>query len=493
MASLNRAIRTPEIFTHGGTTAVKISKENQLRRSVLSCLLWEDEFYEDGQEIAKRIQGLAAECSSHFVYELAMEARHIHGLRHVPLLLILSLLKRKDPVIIKEDQAAGIQGVRVKHAIANIIRRPDEMAELLTMYWHLGNENKKKPKGQGHLADRQLRDGLALAFAKFDEYSLAKYDHQGRGVTMRDVMFLSHPKPRNEAQAVLFKKVAEKKLTVPDTWEVALTRAGSDPDAKKAAWTRLAENTVNLNFKDRDGRLGYMAVLRNIRNMEQAGVDPKLIRECILLRRGADLVFPYRYIAAAKHNPKYEDELNTAFLDSFSMNKIEGKTILIVDISGSMGAGLSYRSEMRRIDAACAIAALAREAFADVRIYATAGDDWKKKHATGLVPNRRGFALMEAIPRMNRELGGGGVFTRQCLEYVEKEEKTADRLILFTDEQDTSGERATKSVVPFAKINYLVNVASARNGVGYGHWIHLDGFSDGILKYIQAIEELGYK
>ena len=86
--------KAPPIFTHEGAKAVHINPIQQLRRSVLACLLFENEFYEDGIEIAKRIIDTAAQCKPEDVAALAIEARRIFGLRHAPLLLLLDLIKR---------------------------------------------------------------------------------------------------------------------------------------------------------------------------------------------------------------------------------------------------------------------------------------------------------------------------------------------------------------------------------------------------------------
>ena len=108
-----------------------------------------------------------------------------------------------------------------------------------------------------------MRKGLARAIAKFDEYELAKYDRDS-AVKLRDVLRLVRPTPKDEAQSALWKRVKERTLTMPDTWEVALS-GGAD---KKATFERLL----------RERKLGYLALLRNLRNMVQAGVDVDLVR-----------------------------------------------------------------------------------------------------------------------------------------------------------------------------------------------------------------------
>ena len=81
--------------THGGQPAFGHQSDFQtLRRSVLSCLLWEREFYESGVSIAERIEKCAAKVSVKDLVAVTLEARSVHNLRHVPLLLLCELVKR---------------------------------------------------------------------------------------------------------------------------------------------------------------------------------------------------------------------------------------------------------------------------------------------------------------------------------------------------------------------------------------------------------------
>ncbi len=429
----NTAPKSQPIFTHEGAKAVRINPIQQLRRSVLSCLLWEDEFYEDGKTIADRIRETAALCSEEDVARLAIEARRTHGLRHAPLLLLLDLAKRGGH---------GVAGV-----INATLKRADDLTELVNLYWTF-NPNKPLTK--------QMKLGLATALGKLDEYQLAKYDRAGK-VRLRDVLFLTHAKPEGDEQTALFKRLAEGELKTPDTWEVALS-GGAD---KKEAFTRLLT----------EGKLGYLALLRNLRNMVQAGVDEELIKNAILARKGADMVFPFRFTAAARVVPQLERALDEALIASVKGNTFSGKTIVLVDVSGSMAAALSSKSDLRRQDAA---ATLASVIDGDVRVAA---------FDTGVreVPHRLGMAGVDAILRG----GGGGTDIGRAVQWAN--DKPHDRLIVITDEQS-----ATRVPSPKAKHAYMINVASARNGVGYGNgWLHLDGFSESVLRYIRAIEAEG--
>ena len=112
---LNRP-KTYQAKTHeGGPAVYHHSAEEQLRRSVMSCMLWEDTFYEGGQSIGDRIDTLATQVKPSVLADMAVEARHDMKLRHVPLLLLSALAK------------VGSGTSLVSETIAKVISRPDEM------------------------------------------------------------------------------------------------------------------------------------------------------------------------------------------------------------------------------------------------------------------------------------------------------------------------------------------------------------------------------
>lgn len=428
------------IKTHEGAPAVPhISPIQQLRRSVLSCLLWEREFYEDGKAIADRISETVAQCRASDVAALAVEARSSFNLRHVPLLLLDAMARCRVP-------GYGADLRSFSDVVAQVIHRPDDMTELLAIYWRDGR--KKLPNG--------FRRGLAKAFNKFDAYQIRKYASRDGAVKLRDVLFLAHPEPADAEQAATWKALAEGTLEPADTWEVALS-GGAD---KREAFERLL----------RDGRLGYLAVLRNLRNMTAAGVDLGLIRDAILARKGAHRVLPFRYVAAARACPQLEPAIDQALLAAIGdLPELPGLTIVLVDVSGSMDAQLSAKSDMRRIDAAAALASIVR--CADLRVFTFSMD-------TVLVPPRRGMAGVDVVIRSQLHGGtylGGAMNKMNMVPH--------DRIIVITDEQ--SHDRVPD---PVARHAYMINVASARNGVGYGRWTHIDGFSEQVIRFIVAHE-----
>jgi 60 kDa SS-A/Ro ribonucleoprotein len=440
MAKLNIFKRFKKARTHEGAPAKTFGPEAQLRRSIMNFMLWEDEFYEDGEAIADRIQALVPKVAPETVAQIAIDAREKSKLRHAPLLLVRAMA------------ASEKHRALVAQTLERVIQRPDEMTEFLAIYWSdvlgLQQQRKKRP------VPAQVKKGLAKAFAKFDAYQLAKYDRDGP-VRLRDVLFITHAKPANADQAKIWKQLVDGTLASPDTWEVQLS-AGSD---KKETFERLIA----------EKKLGALALLRNLRGMLHAGVTKKTIGRALEEMR-TDRVLPYRFIAAARYAPDMEPELEKAMFRTLDGHKrLEGKTRLLIDVSGSMSAPMSARSEMLRLDAATGLAALVREIAEDVEIF-TFSDNVKK------VPPRRGFALRDAVvqsqPHNSTYLGKA----------VAAIDEKGTRLIVITDEQSHDTVPAPKGK------GYMINVASAKNGVGSGDWTRVDGFSEAVIDWIIAQE-----
>lgn len=440
MAKLNIFKRKSQARTHEGAPARTFGPEQQLRRSIMNCMLWEDQFYEDGLAIADRIQALVPKVAPETVAQIAVETREKGKLRHAPLLLVRAMA------------ASEKHRPLVAQTLERIVQRPDEMTEFLAIYWSdvIGplQQRKKRP------VPAQVKKGLAKAFAKFDAYQLAKYDRDGP-IRLRDVLFITHAKPANADQAKVWKQLVDGTLASPDTWEVSLS-AGAN---KKETFERLIA----------DKKLGSLALLRNLRGMLSAGVAKKTIAGALDEMR-TDRVLPYRYVAAARYAPDFEPELEKAMLRSLEGHaKLEGATRILVDVSGSMDAPMSARSEMTRMDAACGLAVLAREICDDVEIF-TFSDRVVK------VPPRRGFALRDAIVQSQQH---GGTLLGQAVKEVDEKDT---RLIVFTDEQAHDPVGAPKGE------GYMINVAAYRNGVGAGDWTRVDGFSESVIDWIIASE-----
>jgi hypothetical protein len=168
----------------GEDAAESIANELLLRRAVLACLPEEKRLHEDGGEIAKHIAALVPKVEPERVAALAVEAREQMQLRRVPLLVVREMARHTTH-----------RGL-VAATLERVIQRADELCEFVAIYWKDG----RVP------LSGQVKKGLAAAFSKFDEHELARYD-RWEAVQLRDVLFLSHAKPRDEQQAGVWRKL----------------------------------------------------------------------------------------------------------------------------------------------------------------------------------------------------------------------------------------------------------------------------------------------
>jgi len=468
----------PHIRTHEGGVAKRINDELQLRRSVMACLLWEQTFYENGIDIVTRIANLIPNISPAKVSEIAKEAREKMKLRHIPLLIARIMAKIQSHKYLVSD------------ILYNIIQRPDELTEFLAIYWKDG----KQP------LSAQVKKGLSRAFTKFDEYSLQKYNRDGE-IKLRDVMFLCHAKPKtgvkgynkifrkknphyipSDPGSILYTKLVNNELKTPDTWEVAIS-ACTTPEQRKYEWERLLTNN----------KMGGLAVLKNLRNFQKDGVNDNIIINAIR-DMNTSRILPYRFITAARYAPQFEPYLEEAMMKCLEgKEKLMGHTVILLDVSGSMDDPLSKKSDMSRLDAACGLGILLREICDRADIFTFSNNVVR-------VPSRRGFALRDAI--LKSQSHGNtylGIALRSIYEHGNIEDGRRycygphhnitgyglrpDRLIILTDEQSHD-----KVPDPIGK-GYVINVAPYKNGVGYGPWLHIDGFSEAIIDYIIEYEK----
>ena len=469
MSSLNTTRKPTPVYTAEGARGFKGNHEQQLRRLALCCMLWEDNFYIDGQKVADLIAALVHTTPMAKVAEIAIEAREQSKLRHLPLLIVREMARH--PALTKSPRV-------VSETLARVIRRPDELTEFLAIYWKDG----KCP------LSKQVKLGLAQAFQKFNEYQLGKYNRD-KDIKLRDVLFLCHSKPadvpaewnrwsRNQRLGLregvpvaqmrpegftegeqLYAKLVDGTLATPDTWEVELS-AGKD---KRETFMRLmAEN-----------KLGDLAFLRNLRNMFDAGV-PRDDLKAYGASRKWGRVLPFRFIAAARVVPQFEPYLEPWMLSCLAEQpKLSGVTGLLVDVSGSMfGPRISAKSDLDRFDAGAALAILGRELCEDVRVFSFSN------HLVE-VPPRSGFALRDALRQSQMHSGTylGGALSKMA------GTGKYDRIIVLTDEQSHD------AIPQIASRVYVINVASNQNGVASeGRIERINGWSESVFDYIQRRE-----
>ncbi len=466
MRTNTRAV-SPPVFTEEGGKGARISAELTLRRLCMTALLFEKQFYQSGDNHVKQVEEVVKELvlqgKGEAVMRTAIECRTMMYLRHMPLFMLALLTKYPG------------NGHWVAKGLTVCVQRADELGEFVAIYMQLFPDairstidyKTDKPTGGklGVKLSAGAKRGLAIAFRKFSAYDLAKYNRDA-AVKLVDVLRLVRPKPVNAEQSAVWEQLIAGTLASPDTWEVALS-AGAD---KKATWERLLT----------EEKLGGLAFLRNLRNMQQAGVDMALIRA----RFSGDFkrVLPFRFIAALNHAPTLAAELDAAMLRAtIGLPKLTGRTAILVDVSGSMKDAMSSKSDMNRMQAASALAVLAREVCDDCQLF-TFSDN------VAVVPSFRGLALIDSIIKSQPH---HGTYLTGAMGAIDKEVAAGrvqpfNRVIIITDEQTHDGIQAAGG------LGYVINVGANKVGVGYGDkgWTHIDGFSERILDFIYRSEQV---
>ncbi|HWY79233.1 MAG TPA: TROVE domain-containing protein [Candidatus Sulfotelmatobacter sp.] len=428
-------LKSAKKTTYEGAPASSITPIQELRRTCLACLLWENHFYENGEDSQKRVEELCTKVSVDELKNLIIECFEKQKLRHMPLKLIVELLKKPN------NQA--------KYLISRVCTRPDQMTELLSLYWITG----KKP------LDKQLQRGLAHAFRQYDDYQLAKYN-RNNVIKLRDVLFLSHAKPENDRQAKIWNNLINDKLMPAETWETKLS-AGEN---KKEAFSELLAK----------GKMGTIAILRNLRNMRDQQVNIVSIFEN--LEKGRP-VLPFEYFRAANAIPEWQNKIATVMLKHLTIDqKLPGTTMVFVDVSSSMDTPLSAKSDIRLIDAACMFAVLLRE-WCEMGTTISFSNEYK------FIKASRGFELIDDIKNSQCHAGTYlGNAIKNALAFSTNIK--IDRIIVITDEQSADN-------IPHLDIpkKYFISLGNYKNQLKTdGSWVHVTGFSENTIQYIIELE-----
>lgn len=412
------------VLNHEGEVAYVMTPEMELYTAVVTASL-SDKFYESCDSLVGRIPELVPQVSPEFVAELAIYTRREMNLRSVPLLLLVELAKCHNG-----DNL-------VSRAVAATVMRADEISELLACYqWRNPSSGIKK---LGKLS-RQIQDGLKIAFNKFNEYQFAKYDRDGE-VTLKDALFLVHPKADSAQKQEIFDKIVADKLEIPYTWETQLSALGQknfgSPEeknlAKKALWEELLDS----------GKLGYMALLRNLRNILESGVSGRHIES--LCKRLADPVqvkaskqLPFRFLAAYKEMLALDNMYRQCVMDALeeavkaSAQGIKGfdigtKVLLACDVSGSMFSPVSQRSRIVNAEIGILLASMLRIKSRCV-LSGIFGDVWKTVLASTAPVLENTVGVRNMANRVGYSTNGYRV-----IDWLIDRDVRMDKVIFFTD------------------------------------------------------------
>jgi 60 kDa SS-A/Ro ribonucleoprotein len=474
-----------------GEKAFLITPAMELYAAVATAGL-SDQFYETASDKMLRIQQLVAKNNPEFVAKLAIYAREHMHLRSIPLVLTVELAKLQTT-----------EGL-VSKLTERVVQRADEITELLAFYAQANNRTEVK---QLNKLSKQLQKGLAAAFNKFDEYQFAKYNRNA-AVKLKDALFLVHPKAKDEAQQQLFDKIAKDQLETAYTWETALSEAGKkyyETPALKAA--ALKAQWEELIFS---GKMGYMATLRNLRNILMAEVSMEaLSKVCEYIANEKAVAnskqLPFRFLAAYRElkdlpigtTGKLLQALENAVLLS-AMNiagfKNDTKLVIAADVSGSMQQPVSAKSKILCYDIGLMLAMLLRNRCENA-ITGMFGDKWK-------VINVPANNILQNVQEFYRREGEVGYSTNGYLVIQDliNRQMVVDKVMMFTDCQLWNSHmtreniadlwRQYKRIAPHAKL-YLFDLAGHGNtplNMMRQDVFLVAGWSDKIFDVLSAIE-----
>lgn len=259
------ANRTLGVSENGNLQFAKSSVQD-LFELVVSSLYGQDKFYESGAETINRVKaGLRQVLTDHglqgadYIGRLIVFARKQMNMRTMPI---------ATAVLFAEAlRDSGIAYPSLRKVVASVISRADELTDLYAFALTTFGDKGKVPLA--------IKKGVADAYNKFDGYQLAKYNREDQRVTLKRLLRIVHPTPKSAEQSTLFKQLMDGTLPAPHTWEVIKTQNGMLPEgerkSEKQLWTELVTHTGS-------GEMGYMALLRNLRNICQAQVDSTVLK-----------------------------------------------------------------------------------------------------------------------------------------------------------------------------------------------------------------------
>ena len=505
MAKFNKAV-DKTIQNHEGGVAFQLEPKQELINLTLTSMINEDKFYVSGVDEFKRFTDLIFIVSNYdpeFILKLAKYARNEFYMRTAPVVLLA--------------EASMIEDCKpfVRQYAPQIIKRADELTEVIA-YWtsaygSIGsNGNVPFPNS--------LKKGVADSFNNFNEYHLTKYDRKG-AVTLKDVLRICHPAPKDETQDNLFAYLADKEYD-PDKLPIVKAKAKlNDFDTlNDEAIAFIKENNFTWevlvskfgNFKEvwDSINLPFMAMLRNLRNLIKSGANLNKYIQMLLDKNQvfASKQFPFRFYTAYREIQQLDRAVGDVrpvlnaltYAVEHSVNnlpKLPGLSIVSADVSGSMQQPVSRRGTVLCSDISLLFTAMA-DKICDNAIVSVFGTKFATLNTNG---REDIFTLMSELEKVNVGWSTNGYLIPKYL--LEKQIKV-DRIIVFSDMQmyddnnyysEQSFKGYFNKYVAYNPDVYLYTIDLA----GYGHSVvdpnnprvvKIAGWSDKVLNLIAHYE-----
>lgn len=461
-----------------GYPAYKMADKEKLVTATLTTMFGEQKFYGSTDSEIVRLATQCAKSEPLFLCKLAAFARNEMNLRSVSHVLVA--------IIARE---AGGEYTRL--AVRNVVQRVDDLTEILSYY--INTYDKPIPNALKRECSAILGRG------KFSEYQLAKYNGGNKSLKIKDAIRLTHPKAVSDEVSATLKKVLDDNLPVPLTWETELSAKGNT----KEVW----ESLISANA------IPYMAMLRNLKNMASKKVDltPVLAKLSDPEQVKKSRQLPFRFYSAYRTlkneglmTPEIHKALEKALVSSIgNLEKISGRTLIALDVSGSMSQPISKKSDVCCCDIGAVLAALSTHLCEDATVcsFDYAGG-WYNSSKKGYRIEK--FGKYDSVLAIADKLSfhGGGTDLSLPMKWALNEDgskdiKPFDRVIYISDNECNSGIKRT--------VQHLAD--SYRNLYNKNLWIHaidmqgygtqqfigkrtniIAGWSESILGFISTVE-----
>ncbi|MEV7770563.1 TROVE domain-containing protein [Kitasatospora sp. NPDC086791] len=405
--------------------------------------------------------------------------------------------------------------------VASVLQRADEPGELLAYWTSRFGRNIPKPVKRG------IEDAVGQLYT---ERALLKYDSPSKGFRFGDVLELTHPSPKAAWQGDLFKHAIDRRHNrdnpIPEALGTLHARAFLDTILAeerraylKTSGAQLALKDAGMTWESLAGWLqgplgaaewesvipsmGYMALLRNLRNFDQAGVSDEVAEQVAArLADPAEVArsrqFPFRFWAAHKHvtSLRWGHALEKALTASLAnVPVLPGRTLILVDRSPSMFPGYHYStantSDIPLAEQAALFGSALALRAADPTLVEFGGSSRQ-------IPVPRGGSVLRLMEAFGQD-GGTDIPSA-----VAKHYRGHDRVLIVTDEQTQPGylpsnmlayggarETAIDDLIPRSVPVYMWNMAGYKAGAmasGSGNRHALGGLTDSAFALIPLLD-----
>ncbi len=490
-----RTVARKLTFTHEGAFALGRDAKSELFLLAVTNMVAEQTFYEKADARDERFVSL--------IHRVTREDPEWIQ-RFVPWLRNVANMRSAAVVMAAEYVAAG--GPNGRKVIASAVARADEPAEILA-YW---------AQEHGKRFPQPVKRGVADAVREhYTEYAALKYDGRSRAWRMADVIELTHPKPGEQWQSDLFRFLLDRRhhpeeMAIPETLPTVARRAELErvPADQRRGYLRergaeaLAEAGATWEWlsgwlpggMDAEAweavvpSMGYMALLRNLRNFDEAGISKQTIRYVNGVLADPERVarsrqFPYRFWSAYRNAPSltWASALEEALeLSVRNIPALPGGTLVLTDTSASMTRPVSGRSNVRHFELAALFAAALAKQADDVELisFATRSEP---------VRFRPSQSILRTIDKVESRIGKVGHGTNLG-RAVKRHFDGHDRVVVFSDMQTHDQMPSLQGVQV-----YVFNTGGYRAtpfAVGRKGHYEIGGFSDATFRLMKLLEDL---